>query len=223
MAPLLLSELLGAIEASLARAQVASHVQARELATQYARDDVLRLFKVPNFEMEAVEIDVPVYPQGVQGAAATPGPELPRTYQLVLESAGANPVDVIKAIRTLTGLGLAEAKKLVEQCPKVVLSSSDADLVGKAAAALEASGARTRIVAVVGREAAPIAPRRTRATRASADRPATPAERDLIVALEPVPDHTPMVLRLRIRPATLSIVKSDAAGEHYLLEPTPRE
>ena len=53
------------------------------------------------------------------GAAAAPAEEK-TAFDIVLKDAGANKINVIKEVRALTGLGLAEAKALVEGAPKTV-------------------------------------------------------------------------------------------------------
>jgi len=55
-------------------------------------------------------------------------------FNVVLTGAGDNKVNVIKAVRTITGLGLKEAKDLVDGAPKAVkegVSKADADAIGK--------------------------------------------------------------------------------------------
>lgn len=54
------------------------------------------------------------------GAAAAPVAEEKTEFAVVLESAGANKIGVIKVVRELTGLGLKEAKDLVDGAPKNV-------------------------------------------------------------------------------------------------------
>ena len=66
-------------------------------------------------------------------------------FTLVLKSAGANKINVIKEVRTITGLGLKEAKDLVEAAPKTVkeaLSKEDSDKYKKL---LEAAGATVEL------------------------------------------------------------------------------
>ena len=64
---------------------------------------------------------------------------------MVLSDAGANKINVIKEVRAVTGLGLAEAKALVESAPKAVkegVSKEDAEKIKKA---LEAAGAKVQV------------------------------------------------------------------------------
>ena len=67
---------------------------------------------------------------GAAGGAAAPAAEEKTEFNVVLVSAGAQKVQVIKAVRELTGLGLKEAKDLVDGAPKNVkegIAKADAD------------------------------------------------------------------------------------------------
>lgn len=67
---------------------------------------------------------------GAAGGAAAPAAEEKTEFNVVLVSAGAQKVQVIKAVRELTGLGLKEAKDLVDGAPKPVkeaIPKADAD------------------------------------------------------------------------------------------------
>jgi large subunit ribosomal protein L7/L12 len=79
------------------------------------------------------------------GAAAAPVVEEQTEFDVIMTSFGANKVNVIKVIRTLTGLGLKEAKDLVEAVPSTVkeaVSKAEADDVKKQ---LEEAGASVDI------------------------------------------------------------------------------
>jgi large subunit ribosomal protein L7/L12 len=68
------------------------------------------------------------------GGAAAPAAEEKTEFNVVLTDAGANKVGVIKAVREITGLGLKEAKDLVDGAPKTVkeaLPKADADAAVK--------------------------------------------------------------------------------------------
>ena len=54
------------------------------------------------------------------GAAAAPAAEEKTEFDVVLKSAGANKIQVIKVVREITGLGLKEAKAVVDEAPKPV-------------------------------------------------------------------------------------------------------
>ncbi len=63
------------------------------------------------------------------------------SFDVVLESAGAGKIAVIKEVRTLTSLGLGEAKALVDGAPSKVLEGVNKETAEKAKAALEGAGA----------------------------------------------------------------------------------
>ena len=79
------------------------------------------------------------------GGAAAPAAEEKTEFNVVLTDAGANKVSVIKAVREITGLGLKEAKDLVEAAPKAVkegLAKADAEAAKKK---LEDAGAKVEL------------------------------------------------------------------------------
>ena len=77
------------------------------------------------------------------GAAADEGKS---EYDVMLKDAGAQKVAVIKAVKDLTGLGLGEAKALVDGAPKVVLEHAAKDDAESAKKALEEAGATVELV-----------------------------------------------------------------------------
>jgi large subunit ribosomal protein L7/L12 len=80
------------------------------------------------------------------GGAAAAEPEEEKTeFDVVLTEAGANKIQVIKAVRELTSLGLKEAKDLVEAAPKAVKESVSKDEANAAKAKLEEAGAKVEI------------------------------------------------------------------------------
>ena len=66
-------------------------------------------------------------------------------FDVVLEAAGDKKIQVIKEVRTLTSLGLKEAKDLVEAAPKAVLEKVNKETAEKAKEALEAAGASVSV------------------------------------------------------------------------------
>ena len=64
------------------------------------------------------------------------------SFDVVLESAGDQKIQVIKEVRGLTNLGLGEAKALVDGAPSTILEGANKDTAEKAKAALEAAGAK---------------------------------------------------------------------------------
>jgi large subunit ribosomal protein L7/L12 len=77
-------------------------------------------------------------PAGGGGDAA----EEKDSFDVVLESAGDQKIQVIKEVRALTNLGLGEAKALVDGAPSTILEGANKDTAEKAKAALEAAGAK---------------------------------------------------------------------------------
>jgi len=75
------------------------------------------------------------------GAAAVAEVEEQDEFDVVLEAAGEKKIQVIKEVRSLTSLGLKEAKDLVDGAPKPVLEKVAKDVAEKAKAALEGAGA----------------------------------------------------------------------------------
>ena len=78
-------------------------------------------------------------------AGAAPAAEEKSEFTVILKAAGANKIAVIKAVRELTGLGLAEAKGLVDGAPKAVKENVSKEDCDKAAEALKAAGAEIEI------------------------------------------------------------------------------
>jgi large subunit ribosomal protein L7/L12 len=88
---------------------------------------------------------VAVAAAGGAGAAAAAPAEEKTEFDVVLADAGAQKINVIKEVRAITGLGLKEAKDLVEAAPKPVkegVNKADAD---KIKAQLEAAGAKVEL------------------------------------------------------------------------------
>jgi large subunit ribosomal protein L7/L12 len=81
------------------------------------------------------------------GAAAAAGPaaEEKTEFTVVLKDGGANKINVIKEVRAITGLGLKEAKDLVEGAPKDVKVDVKKDEADKIKAQLEAAGAKVEL------------------------------------------------------------------------------
>ena len=86
-------------------------------------------------------------PVGVVAAAgaAAPAAEEKTEFDVILASFGANKLNVIKAVREITGLGLKDAKDLVEGAPKTVKEGVSKDEAEKVKAALVEAGATVEI------------------------------------------------------------------------------
>jgi large subunit ribosomal protein L7/L12 len=76
------------------------------------------------------------------GGAAAPAAEEKTEFNVILTDAGAQKINVIKEVRAITGLGLKEAKDLVEGAPKAVKEGVSKDEAAKIKAQLEGAGAK---------------------------------------------------------------------------------
>ncbi len=79
------------------------------------------------------------------GGAAAEAPEEKDEFNVTLEAAGDKKIQVIKEVRSLTSLGLKEAKDLVDGAPKLVLENANKEAADKAKAALEGAGATVTV------------------------------------------------------------------------------
>jgi large subunit ribosomal protein L7/L12 len=79
------------------------------------------------------------------GAAAGPAAEAQTEFTVMLTDKGATAINVIKEVRAITGLGLKEAKDLVEGAPKMVKEGVTKDEAAELKKKLEAAGAKVEI------------------------------------------------------------------------------
>ena len=122
-------------------------------------DDLLEAFKemtlielsefVKQFEetfgvTAAAPVAVAAAPGGAGGGAEEAAAEQDE-FDVILESIGEKKIQVIKEVRTITSLGLKEAKDLVDGAPKPVLEKVAKDVAQKAKDALEAAGATVTV------------------------------------------------------------------------------
>ena len=87
----------------------------------------------------------PVAVAAAPGAAAAPAAEEKTEFDVVLKAAGASKLNVIKVVRELTGLGLKDAKDLVEAAPKTLKEGVAKEEADKIAEQLKAAGAEVEI------------------------------------------------------------------------------
>ena len=92
-----------------------------------------------------VSAAAPVAIAGGAAAAAAPVEEEKTEFDVVLKSAGANKIAVIKAVRELTGLGLVEAKAAVEKAPTTLKEAQPKDLAEEMVKKLKDAGADAEI------------------------------------------------------------------------------
>ncbi|MDP9115922.1 MAG: 50S ribosomal protein L7/L12 [Actinomycetota bacterium] len=127
--------------------------------TKLSNDELLDVFKemtllelsdfVKQFEdtfdvTAAAPVAVPAAPAG-GGGGGEAAVEEKDEFDVVLEAAGDKKIQVIKEVRTLTSLGLKEAKDLVDGAPKSLLEKVNKETAEKAKAALEAAGATVTV------------------------------------------------------------------------------
>ncbi len=96
-------------------------------------------------EKFGVSAAAPVAVAAGGGAAGAPAAEEKTEFTVVLSAAGENKIGVIKEVRTITGLGLKEAKDLVEGAPKQVKDGVSKEEAEKIKATLEKAGAKVEI------------------------------------------------------------------------------
>jgi large subunit ribosomal protein L7/L12 len=116
-----------------------------QLATELSGKTVLEIAELVKMleEKWGVSAAAPVM---MAGAAAGGAPVEEKTaFDIILVDAGANKINVIKEVRALTGLGLAEAKALVEAGGKAVKEGATKEDADKIKKALEAAGAKVQV------------------------------------------------------------------------------
>jgi large subunit ribosomal protein L7/L12 len=97
-------------------------------------------------EKWGVSAAAPVAVAAAGGAAAAAAPAEEKTeFDVILAEAGAQKINVIKEVRAITGLGLKEAKDLVEGAPKAVKEAVSKDEAEKIKAQLEGAGAKVEL------------------------------------------------------------------------------
>jgi large subunit ribosomal protein L7/L12 len=97
-------------------------------------------------EKWGVSAAAPVAVTAAGGAAAAAAPAEEKTeFDVILAEAGAQKINVIKEVRAITGLGLKEAKDLVEGAPKAVKEAVSKDEAEKIKAQLEGAGAKVEL------------------------------------------------------------------------------
>lgn len=96
-------------------------------------------------EKWGVSAAAPVAVAAAGGAAPAEAAEEQTEFDVVLVEAGAQKINVIKEVRGITGLGLKEAKDLVESAPKPVKEAVSKDEAEKLKAQLEGAGAKVEL------------------------------------------------------------------------------
>ena len=121
-------------------------LSTEDLLTQFKEMSLVELSEfVKSFETEFDVTAAAPLAAAAAGGAAPAAAEAQDEFTLVLENAGAQKIAVIKEVRTFTGLGLKEAKDLVDGAPSNVLEKANKETVDKAKAAFEAAGATVTV------------------------------------------------------------------------------
>jgi large subunit ribosomal protein L7/L12 len=120
----------------------------KKLAEDLTKLTVLEVNELKNILKDEYGIEPAAAAVAVAGPAADGGAaaeDEKSEFDVVLKDAGAQKVAVIKAVKDLTGLGLGEAKAIVDGAPKAVLEAAKKDDAEAAKKALEAAGATVEL------------------------------------------------------------------------------
>jgi len=119
----------------------------KKLAEEMTKLTVLEVNELKNILKDEYGIEPAAAAVAVAGPAAEAGPAADEKaeWDVVLKDAGAQKVAVIKAVKDLTGLGLGEAKAIVDGVPKTVVEKASTDDAKAAKKALEDAGATVEL------------------------------------------------------------------------------
>ena len=123
----------------MASEKITSIVEAIEALTLLETKELVEAIE-EKFGVSAAPVAV-----AVAGGAAAPAAEEKTEFDVVLTNFGAKKLDVIKAVREITGLGLKEAKELVESAPKAIKEGVSKDEAEELKAKLTAAGAEVEV------------------------------------------------------------------------------
>jgi large subunit ribosomal protein L7/L12 len=119
----------------------------KKLAEDLTKLTVLEVNELKNILKDEYGIEPAAAAVAVAGPAgdAAPAEDAKSEWDVVLKDAGAQKVAVIKAVKDLTGLGLGEAKAIVDGVPKVVVEKAKTEDANAAKKALEDAGATVEL------------------------------------------------------------------------------
>ncbi|MGV3522734.1 MAG: 50S ribosomal protein L7/L12 [Candidatus Sericytochromatia bacterium] len=103
--------------------------------------DLVKMFE----DKFGVSAAAPVAVMAAGGGAAAPAEEEKTDFDVILTDAGANKIKVLKIVREITGLGLKEAKELVDSLPKPVKEGASKEEADTVKAQIEAEGGKVEI------------------------------------------------------------------------------
>ncbi len=124
----------------MATAKMEELIKSIETMTVLELSDLVKALE----EKFGVSANMPMAAAPAAGAAA-PAAEEKSTFNVMLVSAGANKIAVIKEVRTITNLGLKEAKDLVDAAPKAIKENASKDEAAEMKKKLEAAGATVEL------------------------------------------------------------------------------
>lgn len=123
----------------MASEKITSIVEAIEALTLLETKELVEAIE-EKFGVSAAPVAV-----AAVGGAAAPAAEEKTEFDVVLTNFGAKKLDVIKAVREITGLGLKEAKELVEGAPKAIKEGASKEEAEELKAKLTAAGAEVEV------------------------------------------------------------------------------
>ena len=124
----------------MATAKMEELIKSIETMTVLELSDLVKALE----EKFGVSANMPMAAAPAAGAAA-PAAEEKSTFNVMLVSAGANKIAVIKEVRTITNLGLKEAKDLVDAAPKAIKENASKDEAAEMKKKLDAAGATVEL------------------------------------------------------------------------------
>jgi large subunit ribosomal protein L7/L12 len=128
----------------MAKLSTDSLLDAFKEMTLIELSDFVKQFE-ETFDVKAAAPVAVAGPAAAGGGAAAEEVEEQDEFDVILEAAGDKKIQVIKEVRTLTSLGLKEAKDLVDGAPKPLLERVNKEAAEKAKAALEGAGATVTV------------------------------------------------------------------------------
>jgi large subunit ribosomal protein L7/L12 len=129
----------------MAKLSSAELLDAFKEMTLLELSDFVKAFEEAFDVKAAAPVAVAAAPAAGGAGAEAEAVEEQDEFDVILEAAGDKKIQVIKEVRTLTSLGLKEAKDLVDGAPKTVLEKVNKESADKAKAALEGAGATVTV------------------------------------------------------------------------------
>lgn len=199
MAQLRLSELLGTLLGSSLRAQLSAHAELREFVEVYASDEILRTFNVPGFEIDAVELTLPIQLSSLVQEAGDTATALAinvvakRTR--VPKSKRAKIADVLSDELGLNGADAATRVEAITKSVQLLATTNDEAFARRLANRLKRHGVRIDLQRL---ELDPCG--------------------DLMVDTEPTNTETATSVLVKIKPRAFRLIKDSSGEGSFILE-----